>query len=420
MIRFIHAADVHLDSPLVGLEQYGDTPVEEIRGATRRACENLVALAIKENASFVILAGDLYDGDWKDYNTGIFLARQMARLKGAGIRVFIAAGNHDAASQITKSLQLPDNVYVFSHRKAESIPLPEQNVVLHGRGFAERIVSDDVTRKFPPARAGMFNIGVLHTSLTGREGHDVYAPCTPDGLRGRGYQYWALGHAHRHEVVARDPWIVYPGSLQGRHIRETGAKGCVVVRVEDGEVREVRHEPVDILRWSPVEVDATGTAGPREVIERAQRALAQEWDRHGGLPVIARLLIAGETPAHASFRAHPEHWEAEFRAAAQEQGHGRLWLEKIRFDTRPPAAAAGWEGDEAVAAILKELRLLAADPMQATGLIEEISQLHQKLPPDLLPGPGGGDPGDARRLADILAEARDLLESRLLRGGGPA
>ena len=301
MIRFIHAADVHLDSPLVGLEQYGDTPVEEIRGATRRACENLVALAIKENASFVILAGDLYDGDWKDYNTGIFLARQMARLKGAGIRVFIAAGNHDAASQITKSLQLPDNVYVFSHRKAESIPLPEQNVVLHGRGFAERIVSDDVTRKFPPARAGMFNIGVLHTSLTGREGHDVYAPCTPDGLRGRGYQYWALGHAHRHEVVARDPWIVYPGSLQGRHIRETGAKGCVVVRVEDGEVREVRHEPVDILRWSPVEVDATGTAGPREVIERAQRALAQEWDRHGGLPVIAHPgIIRTDRPGLAA------------------------------------------------------------------------------------------------------------------------
>ncbi|MDI9569258.1 MAG: DNA repair exonuclease [Pseudomonadota bacterium] len=418
MIRFLHAADVHLDSPLVGLGQWGDAPVEEIRGATRRACENLVALAIKENASFVVIAGDLYDGDWKDYHTGIFLARQMARLKGAGIRVFIAAGNHDAASQITKSLQLPDNVHVFSTRKAESIPLPELKVVLHGRGFAERIVSDDVTRKYPPAWPGMFNIGVLHTSLTGREGHDAYAPCSVDGLRGRGYQYWALGHAHRHEVVARDPWIVYPGCLQGRHIRETGVKGCVVVGVEDEEVREVRHEPLDILRWSLVEVDAAGAADPREAIERAQRALAQEWDRHGGLPVIARLRITGETPVHASFRAHSEHWEAEFRAAAQGQGHGRLWLETVRFDTRPPAAATGREDDEAAAAILKELRLLVSDQGQVPGLMEEMGQLRQKLPPEMLSG--DGDPDDPGRLADILAEARDFLEARLLRGGGPA
>src|SRR3954451_12908760 len=104
MLKFLHAADVHLDSPLSGLERYAGAPADEIRAATRRAFAGLVSLAVEEEVAFVLLAGDLYDGDWKDYNTGLFFAAQMARLEKAGIRAFLAAGNHDAASQITKVL----------------------------------------------------------------------------------------------------------------------------------------------------------------------------------------------------------------------------------------------------------------------------------------------------------------------------
>ncbi|HPC33230.1 MAG TPA: DNA repair exonuclease [Syntrophales bacterium] len=417
MFHFIHAADVHLDSPLIGLERYGDAPIEEIRGATRRAFENLVELALKEDAAFLILAGDLYDGDWKDYNTGIFIARQMARLKEANIRVFIAAGNHDAASQITRSLKLPDNVHLFSHRKAESILLPELNVVVHGRGFAERVVPDDISQQYPPARSGSFNIGVLHTSMNGREGHDVYAPCSIDGLKTKGYQYWALGHVHKHEVASRDPWIIYPGNLQGRHIRETGPKGCVIVHVEDGEVRSMRHEPVDVLRWSEVEVAAAGTKDPLEVINLAAQALDQEWTKHGGMPVVIRLRISGTSAAHDTFRAYPEHWAAQFRAIAQEYGQGQLWIEKILFNTQPAVDTGDWSGDEAIATIIKELRMLATDPSQVAGLLDDLNQLKQKLPPDLLLGPDSADPTEPQTMDSILSEARDLIEARLLRGG---
>src|SRR5918996_1910432 len=110
MFKFIHAADIHLDSPLRGLEQYDGAPVEQIRGATRQALANLVELALAERVAFVLLAGDLYDGEWKDYNTGLFFAAQMTRLREAGIRAFLIAGNHDAASQLTRYLRLPDNV----------------------------------------------------------------------------------------------------------------------------------------------------------------------------------------------------------------------------------------------------------------------------------------------------------------------
>src|SRR5690349_16787907 len=102
MFKFLHAADVHLDSPLKGLARYEGAPADEIRGATRRAFDNLVELAIQEEAAFLLLAGDLYDGDWKDYNTGLFFVSRMRRLEEAGIPVFLISGNHDAASQITR------------------------------------------------------------------------------------------------------------------------------------------------------------------------------------------------------------------------------------------------------------------------------------------------------------------------------
>ncbi|MBA4397466.1 MAG: DNA repair exonuclease [Syntrophus sp. (in: bacteria)] len=417
MIHFIHAADVHLDSPLIGLARYGDAPVDEIRGASRRAFENLVELALREGVAFLILAGDLYDGDWKDYNTGIFIARQMSRLREANIRVFITAGNHDAASQLTRSLKLPDNVHLFSTRKAESVSLPELNVVIHGRGFTDRVVSDDISKQYPQAREGLFNIGVLHTSLNGREGHDVYAPCTIDGLKAKGYQYWALGHVHRYEVISSDPWVVYPGNLQGRHIRETGAKGCVIVQVDDSEVTDVRHESVDILRWTVAEVDASGTKDASDVMDRAAKALDQVWSNHGGMPVIARLRIIGASAAHDVFRANPDHWEAQFRAVAQEYGDGRLWIEKVLFQTQPEADIEERAGDEAIGAILNELRLLAADPSQVAGLLYDLNQLKQKLPADILLGPNSADPTNPQIMASMLSEAREFLESRLLKGG---
>ncbi len=226
MIKFIHAADIHLDSPLVGLERYDGAPVDEIRGATRRALENLVRLATEEHASFVLIAGDVYDGDWKDYNTGLFFVKQMARLKEAGISVYLVAGNHDAASVITKSLRMPDNVAFLSTERPETMLIDRLGIALHGQGFPAREVTEDLSIAYPDAMAGMFNIGLLHTSVDGRSGHEPYAPCTLDGLRSKGYDYWALGHVHAREVLSEDPWIVFPGNMQGRHVRETGPKGA--------------------------------------------------------------------------------------------------------------------------------------------------------------------------------------------------
>ena len=187
MFKFLHAADIHLDSPLRGLSRYESAPTEAIRGACRRAFENFVDLAIDEKVAFILLAGDLYDGDWKDYSTGIFLSRQMGRLERSGIPVFAVAGNHDAANRMTRALDRPANMKMLSERKVETLKLDNLGVAIHGRSFGARQVRDNLAAGFPPAEKGLFNIGLLHTSLDGREGHAPYAPCTIDDLYVKGY-----------------------------------------------------------------------------------------------------------------------------------------------------------------------------------------------------------------------------------------
>jgi DNA repair exonuclease SbcCD nuclease subunit len=246
MFRFIHAADIHLDSPLKGLELAEDAPLEDIRAASRRALENLVDLAIGEEVAFILIAGDLYDGEWRDFNTGLFFNQCMVKLKDAGIRVFVISGNHDAANQMTKTLQLPDNVHKFSSRKAETITIEGIDVAVHGQSFGARAVSNNLSLNYPEARGGHFNIGLLHTALSGREGHEPYAPCSVDDLRSKGYQYWALGHVHKREEVHNDPWIVFPGNIQGRHIREIGHKGCTMVTVDEKQVSYVKHIDLNV------------------------------------------------------------------------------------------------------------------------------------------------------------------------------
>ncbi|MEL0587518.1 MAG: DNA repair exonuclease [Candidatus Thiodiazotropha sp. (ex. Lucinoma kazani)] len=315
-MRFIHAADIHLDSSLHGLERYEGAPVDEIRSATRRAFDNLIELAIDEEVAFVLLVGDLYDGDWKDYNTGLYFVERMGRLCEAGIRVFIVAGNHDAASQITKHLRLPDNVTLFSTKNPEQVILNDLNVALYGQGFATRAVTDDLSQTYPQGDPQLLNIGLLHTCLDGKPGHEPYAPCTVDGLRSKGYQYWALGHVHKREEVSQDPWIVFPGNIQGRHVREVGPKGCTLVTVESGEIVEVEHRDLDVMRWARCELDVSADETVDDIYEQVREGLQSALDAAEGKPVAVRLVLQGACSAHSALHADRERWIQEYRALA--------------------------------------------------------------------------------------------------------
>ena len=254
-MKFIHTADIHLDSPLSGLASYADAPAEMLRTATRDAFTNLVNEAIEEGVDFMVIAGDLYDGTWKDYNTGYFFCREMGRLNKADIPVYLLFGNHDAESEMTKKLSLPPNVHTFATREPSTFRIEHLKVALHGRSFKEAATTENLAVNYPDRVAGWLNIGVLHTALEGNAQHATYAPCSLAELSAKGYGYWALGHVHEYAILQQTPcWVVFPGNLQGRHIRETGPRGAVLVTADETGILSVERLFVDVLRWHQVSV----------------------------------------------------------------------------------------------------------------------------------------------------------------------
>ena len=414
MLRFIHAADIHLDSPLRGLSDYPNAPVGRLRSATRLAFSELVSRAIDEHVDFLVIAGDLYDGDWRDHNTGIFFCQEMGRLKRAGIRCFVLFGNHDAASEMTKKLELPDNVLCFDAKKPQVVTLSELNVALHGQSFKDKETTDNLATNYPAPRAGCFNIGVLHTALEGHASHASYAPCTVDELHARGYQYWALGHVHDFKQWSGPSTIVFPGNLQGRHVRELGRKGAVLVTVNEGQC-EVERLYIDILRWESVEVDASRCHSLAEVSRRVGLSLEDVLNTDGHVPRAVRVTVTGRTPAHG------ELWGLEHQLRQEVLGHiaalgdDKLWLEKVKLQTQAPDRGAAALHEDALtdlAAILAEAQV---DPAFLEELKEELAPFVGKAQIDLFKLVPDLDRIRAGQLSQLVEEVAPGLLGHLAR-----
>jgi DNA repair exonuclease SbcCD nuclease subunit len=388
--------------------------MDDIRSATRAAFDNLVQCAIDEAVDFVVIAGDLFDGDWRDMNTGLYFARAMGLLDRAGIPAFILAGNHDAASVISRTIPWPRNVRQFGSKRAETHYLPELSVAVHGQSFATQAVTDNLVIGYPPAGEHLFNIGVLHTALAGRRGHADYAPCSPNDLKAKLYDYWALGHVHAFEIVSTDPHIVFPGNLQGRKISETGAKGAVIVTVTDREVTAVDRVELDVIRWAHLEVDCSGIADS-DVCDLIQTELGR---LHGanssGRPLVARITLIGEMSEAGALHDRAASLRDEVRAIAASVSLD-LHVEKVRVIVSEPAR------DES--ALNGDLNALidsaASDPELAEALRLDIERFMLAASSTL------GDPedGDLRLLATqgdmeaILQTASSALRSRLIGEG---
>jgi DNA repair exonuclease SbcCD nuclease subunit len=394
---FLHAADLHIDSPLESLGAKDAEVARRFAEAGRAAVAALIRETIESGAKFLVIAGDIYDGDWRDVSTGLFFARQLGELFRAGVPVFMIRGNHDAISLMSRGLPYPPNVQEFDSKRAETKLIEELRVALHGRSFGQRGVAEDFVQSYPARREGWLNIGVLHTSLDGKPGHDPYAPCTIADLRRFGYDYWALGHIHQAEIVASDPYVVFPGNLQGRSPRETGAKGAMRVTVDDGRIVAVEPIALDAARWGHATVDVAGAADEEEIVARALAALARAYGDAGGRPLAARLTLTGATALHARLVAHRERIEADLRARGFEIG-AECWVERLRLATEPAPARHVAAPDELDVDAL--IAAAAEDPEFAASLAEIERQVAEKLPPALR---------EEFRLDGAAARARDLL-----------
>jgi exonuclease SbcD len=405
---FLHASDLHLGSPFIGLTLKDENVAKQFAAASRLAFTDLVTRAIELKVAFLVLAGDIYDGEWKDTSIGLFFNRELARLDRVSIPVFLLKGNHDAESVVTKTISLPGCVRQFPSNKAKTFRIEELKVAIHGRSFPERAVTENYALTYPDPVEGWFNVGVLHTSCDGRPGHASYAPCTVSDMALRGYQYWALGHVHEYEELARDPWIVFPGNLQGRHAREIGPKGAVLVDVADGHVTGVRRLILDHARWAVVKVDLSGVESEFAVLQKVEDAIRPAAEEAEGRLLALRVCLTGATILHRRFNAAPHQFSDEIQASAQ-RIHEDIWLERLLVETSDLEAKATSTAPSSsdLAAMLAGIE---HDPTTRTAATNLVAAITGKLP--------GGVTSDevttGGTLDALLAEARAAVLGRTL------
>ena len=402
---FLHCADLHLGSPLLGLSLKDEAIARRFAQASRDAFSGLITRAIAERVAFVVIAGDVYDGEWKDTAIGLFFARELSRLHREQIPVFIIHGNHDAKNVVTNAITLPDNVTTFPVKRAKTKKLEALRVAIHGRSFLEREETENWAPDYPEAVPGYFNIGMLHTSCDGKPGHASYAPCTTQDLVARGYDYWALGHVHQFEVLHENPHIVYPGNLQGRSIRECGPKGGVFVDVQDGRVRDLRRVITDQARWAEVVLDVSGHENREALLRAVAQAFRPVAGEAEGRLVAARLRLTGATALHRSLLADPGGFAVDALAAAQQNAED-IWIEKLRLDTRDLVEASG----EDLAGVDLDALLTGGDAAALLRrLTEDMEMLRSK-------SSGAALALDLEDAPALMAEARALLLERAAHG----
>ncbi len=412
--RFIHTADLHLDSPLASLALRNGDLADLVRGATRKALERIVDLAIAEEVDMVIVAGDLYDGSQTSMATALFLMGEMRRLEAAGIRVFIIRGNHDAQSQITRELTFPPNVHVFDGRgkpvKAGALG-GGREIHVHGISFAQPHAPSSLLPAYRAPVPDAVNIGLMHTSLAGASRHDPYAPVGIPDLAAHGFDYWALGHIHQRRVHSQRPWIVMPGNPQGRDINEGGLKGITLATIaEDGTITCEEHA-VAIAVFERLSVELSGTADWSGMLDRVEAALGEAKAAAAGAHLVARLSLTGTTPLGWRLRRDEDLLLGELQNLAASLGD--CWIEAVELAVAAPQAIG-----EANAGPLTELGRLMQDDVVASHayreeLRETLGDLLRQLPREARSLLAPDEAGEEALLSELALQGTDAVLARL-------
>jgi DNA repair protein SbcD/Mre11 len=331
---FVHAADLHLG----GRRWLRTTPADagiaqRVSQADQLALHSLVDLCLEERAKMLLCSGDVIDGWCRNHRVGLVLVHELLRLRDGGCEVVLLLGNHDVRTRVMKPLLLPQHAFVLGLHGPETRVLEPLGVALHGWSFPEPEALVDVASLYPAPLAGHLNIGLLHTSAEGRRGHASYAPCSRRTLRRHGYDYWALGHVHAREVIATEPWIVFPGNLQGRGPREAGPKGATLVRVHAGRIASVEHRSLDALRFATVVADAGEAQHFDDVLSAARTALVRATVEAEGRPLVACLVLEGAAGAACALAVPPWERRAALAAVTRALCNDSVWLDETWVDT---------------------------------------------------------------------------------------
>lgn len=416
--RFVHTADLHLDSPLKSLALRDPDLAAVVGNATRQALVRIVDLCIAEHVDALMIAGDLYDGDQTSMKTALFLAEQFGRLDVAGIRTFVIRGNHDNLSRITRELVLPASVTVFDGR-ARAVEVNRADagrpVFVHGLSFTDAQAPESLLPRYKAPVAGAINIGLMHTSLGGAPGHDPYAPCAVADLDAHGFTYWGLGHIHGRREHRGASAVVMPGMPQGRDVNEGGPKTVSLVEIADDGTVTIEERSTAVAQFERLSVDASAAGEWPDLVRVAQQALADLRSRIRADHGVVRVTIAGATPLAWRLRRDADLMKAELQRHGAQLG--RLWIESLDIRCSPPRT------EVVDATPVGELHALMADRiLPSDGFAEEaratLNQLLAQLPPECRSA--FGDTADEQALALNRFAAEGVEEVIAALQGHPA
>lgn len=332
-MKFLHAADIHLDGISRGIKAYYGSEPFSISEAIQEAFKSLIDLAIKESVDFIVFPGDLFDSNWKDYSLGLFFIEQIKRVH---CPIYYIRGNHDAENRLLKKLDYPSNFFEFPSSSPSTFLLDEFKVALHGQSYAVYHTREDLSLHYPDPVPGYFNIGLLHTSGDTRLGISPYAPYDPQTLKEKGYDYWALGHIHNYQVLETSPYIVYSGNIQGRHIHETGSKGCCIVSLLQG-VMNVKFHPLTTLVWEKLSLDISEVQSEKELKEALLQALKKSYQSNieNGMILILRVIFSGTLSTDSQLNLSPDYIESQVYSWIQEVYFEKIKLERVENESQP-------------------------------------------------------------------------------------
>ena len=301
--KFVHAADLHLDSPFTGVLKDATNIATQLRDATFKAYDSIIELCIEQRADALLIAGDVYDGATRSLRAQLQFRDGLQRLEQAGIRAFVCHGNHDPLDGWEAKLDFPPNVVRFGS-KVTSEPLnpnDPKSPMVYGISYPTRDVRESLLSRFPKPESGRYCIGLLHANVGADTGHESYAPCSLEELAGTGYDYWALGHVHTKNVLQHsNPTVAYPGNPQGRHINEDGERGVYVVQVDEQGDTTIDFHPLDVVRWERIDIGIEELSDEQALLDAVDRRVENARSAAGERSLVYRLRFHGRGPIHAT------------------------------------------------------------------------------------------------------------------------
>jgi exonuclease SbcD len=341
--RFLHAADLHLDSPFRGMVSLPSSIREYVIESTFLALQNMVEAAVSEEVDFIVLSGDIFDLSDRSLRAQIRFQEAMELLARASVQVFIIHGNHDPMDGRHAVLTWPETVHFFTSQEVEMKPAFNRkgDVVAHiyGISYPTAAVTENLAKRYQVQARQMYNIALLHCNVDGDPAHEHYAPCTKQDLITAGMQYWALGHVHTRQVLNTEPHIVYPGNIQGRSVRELGPRGCYVVDVSTEGKSELTFHRTDALCWFHQTLSIDQITTEQALTDLITSHMEEARLKAEGRPAIVRLSIEGRSTLHKMLQRDTEVQELlgiireQQLRLAQQDNLPFVWLESMKVST---------------------------------------------------------------------------------------